>query len=96
MHVLHQIRMGRWKPYDQLVQMKQDRIILIFQCQVVKTIVSQYCEHLSAAGVTRYIRFREPKPLEAWECRQARTHGKIVLSGHIIQGMIEAVSHAEG
>jgi hypothetical protein len=47
--------------------------------------MSQYCCHWSTAGVTRYIQFREPKPLMAWECRQARTHGKVVLSGHTIQ-----------
>ncbi len=50
----------------------------------------QYCCHWSSAGVTRYIWFREPKPLEAWECRQARTHGKVVLSEHTIQAAIGA------
>jgi hypothetical protein len=40
--------------------------------------------------VTRYIQFREPKPLEAWGCRQARAHAKVVLSGPTIQATIGA------
>jgi hypothetical protein len=31
--------------YGEIVQMKQDQIILIFRCQVIETIVSQYCDH---------------------------------------------------
>jgi hypothetical protein len=60
--------------------------------------VSQYCGHWSSAGVTLYIQFREPKALEAWECRQARTHGKVgkvVIGCRTIQATIGAtVSHA--
>jgi hypothetical protein len=52
-----------------------------FRCIVVETLVAQYCGMFSAAGVTRYIRFRELKPLEAWECWQARRSGKIVING---------------
>jgi hypothetical protein len=33
--------------YGERVQMKQDRIIPIFRCQVVETIISQYCGHWS-------------------------------------------------
>jgi hypothetical protein len=47
---------------------KQDRVIPVLRCQVIETIVSQYCGHFSA-GVVRYICFRESKALEAWECR---------------------------
>jgi hypothetical protein len=80
--------------YGEIVQMKQDRIIPIFRCQAVETIVSQYCGHWSLAGVTRYIRFREPKPLEAWECMQARIHDKVVISGRTIQAtIVAAISH---
>jgi hypothetical protein len=46
----------------------------------------------SAAGVTRYIRFRELKPLEAWECRQARRSGKIVINGRTFKGKIGATA----
>jgi hypothetical protein len=75
--------------------MKQDRINPIFRCHVVETIISQYCGHWSSEGVTRYIRFREPKPLEAWECRKARSHGKVVISSRTIQATIGAtISHA--
>jgi hypothetical protein len=48
--------------YGEIVQIKQDRIISVFRFQVIETIVSQYCGHFSSAGVTRYIRFRDPKP----------------------------------
>ncbi len=67
--------------------MKQDRIMPIFQCQVVETINSQYYNHWSTGN----IRFREPTPLEAWEYRQSRVHRKVVLSGHTIQ---TTISHA--
>jgi hypothetical protein len=79
--------------YGEIVQMTQDRIIPIFRCQVIETIVSQYCGHWSSVGVTCYIRFRESKALEAWECRQARSHGKVVI--RTIQATIGAtISHA--
>jgi hypothetical protein len=58
--------------YGEIVQIKQDRMIPVFRCVVVETLVAQYCGMFSAVGVTRYIRFRELKPLEAWECRKAR------------------------
>jgi hypothetical protein len=46
----------------------------------------------SAAGVARYIRFREPRALEAWECRQARKSGKIVINGRMFEGKIGATA----
>jgi hypothetical protein len=48
--------------------------------------VSQYCgTHC----------FREPKALEAWECCQARSHGKVVIGGHTVQAKVGAtMSHA--
>jgi hypothetical protein len=46
----------------------------------------------SAAGVARYIRFREPRTLEAWDCRQARKSGKIVINGKTFQGKIGATA----
>jgi hypothetical protein len=54
--------------YGEVAQVKQDRMIPVFRCMVVETLVSQYCGMFSAAGVKRYIRFRELRPLEAWEC----------------------------
>jgi hypothetical protein len=35
-----------------------------------------------------HIRFRELKPLEAWECRQARRSGKILLNGRMVKGKV--------
>jgi hypothetical protein len=66
--------------YGEIVQIKQDRMIPVFRCLVIETVASQYCGHFSSAGVTRYIRFREPKSLEAWECRQAKKNGKVVIN----------------
>jgi hypothetical protein len=46
----------------------------------------------SAAGVTRYIRFRELKPIEAWECRKARTRGLLTINGRVVSGKVGATS----
>jgi hypothetical protein len=78
--------------YGEIVQIKQDRMIPIFRCIVVETLISQYCGMFSAAGVTRYMRFRELKPIEAWECRQARRSGKIVINGRTLEGKIGATA----
>jgi hypothetical protein len=43
--------------YGEIVQIKQDRMIPVFRCIVVETLVAQYCGMFSAAGVTRYIGF---------------------------------------
>jgi hypothetical protein len=70
-------------------------MIPVFRCLVIETIVSQYCGLFSSAGVTRDIKFREPKSLEAWECRQAKKNGKVVINGRTLQAKIGAtVSHA--
>jgi hypothetical protein len=45
-----------------------------------------------AAGVARYICFWEPRTLEAWECRQARKSGKVVINGKTFQGKIGATA----
>ncbi len=55
--------------YGEIVQIKQDRMIPVFRCIILETLISQYCGMFSAAGVTGYIRFREPRALEAWKCR---------------------------
>jgi hypothetical protein len=78
--------------YGEIVQIKQDRMIPVFRCIVVETLLSQYCGMFSAARVARYIRFRELKPLEAWECRQARGSGKIVINGRTLEGKIGATA----
>jgi hypothetical protein len=78
--------------YREIVQIKQDRMIPVFRCVVIETIVSQYCGHFSAASVTRYIRFREPKTLEAWECRQARRKEKVTINGRSFQAKIGSMA----
>jgi hypothetical protein len=78
--------------YGEIVQIKQDRMIPVFRCIVIETLISQYCGMFSAAGVTRYIRFREPRAPEAWECRQARRISKIVINGRTFEGKIWATA----
>jgi hypothetical protein len=51
--------------YGEIVQIKQDRMIPVFRCIVIETLIAQYCGMFSAAGVARYIRFQEPRALEA-------------------------------
>jgi hypothetical protein len=80
--------------YGEVAQVKQDRMISVFRCMVVETLVAQYCGMFSAAGVKRYIRFCELRPLEAWECRQARLNGQVHINGKTVAGKIGAtVSH---
>jgi hypothetical protein len=78
--------------YGEIVQIKQDRMIPVFRCIVIETLVAQYCGMFSAAGVKRYIRFRELRPLEAWECRQARLNGKIHINGKVLKGKVGATA----
>jgi hypothetical protein len=46
----------------------------------------------SAVGVKRYIRYRELRPLEAWECRQARLNGQIRINGKVLKGKVGATA----
>ncbi len=39
--------------YGEVAQVKQDRMIPVFRCMVVETLVAQYCGMFSAAGVKR-------------------------------------------
>jgi hypothetical protein len=77
--------------YGKIVQIKQDRMIPVFRCVVVETLVAQYCGIFSAAGITRYIRFRELK-FEAWECRKARRSGQIIINRRMVKGKIGATA----
>jgi hypothetical protein len=78
--------------YGEIVQIKQDRMIPVFRCTVVETLVAQYCGMFSAAGVTRYIRFRELKPIEAWECQKARTSGLLTINGRVVSRKVGATA----
>jgi hypothetical protein len=37
--------------YGEIMQIKQDRMIPVFRCLMIETIVSQYCRLFSSAGV---------------------------------------------
>jgi hypothetical protein len=37
----------------EILQQKPKRPVEVFHCQIFETVVSQYCGHNSAAGVTR-------------------------------------------
>jgi hypothetical protein len=39
--------------FGEIVQIKQDRMIPVFRCTVIETLVAEYCGMFSAAGVTR-------------------------------------------
>ncbi len=41
--------------YGEIVQIRQDRMIPVFRCMVIETLVAQYCGMFSAAGVTQYL-----------------------------------------
>jgi hypothetical protein len=80
--------------YGDIGQVKQDRMIPVFRCVVIETLVAQYCGMFLATGVKRYIRFRELRPLKAWECRQARLNGQVHINGKMLVGKIGAtISH---
>jgi hypothetical protein len=44
----------------EIVQQNRERTIPVFRCHVVESVFSQYWGHSSVAGVTRYLKFREP------------------------------------
>jgi hypothetical protein len=80
--------------YGEIVQIQQDRMKPVFRCTVIETLVAQHCGMFSHVGVTRYLKLRELKPMEAWECRKARTSGSILINGHPVDGKVGAtVSH---
>ena len=63
--------------FGEIVQIKGERTVPIFRCRVIESIVSQYCGFLSAGGVTRYLKWREPRAVEAQDCRDAERTGKL-------------------
>jgi hypothetical protein len=73
----------------EVVQIKRERTINVFRCQVLETLVSHYCGHSSAAGVTRYLKFREPLLVEANSCRKALTEdGNITIANRNFRARI--------
>jgi hypothetical protein len=79
----------------EVVQIKRERTINVFRCQVLETLVSQYCGHSSAAGVTRYLRFREPLLVEAISCRKALSDsGNITIANRNFARIGTTTSHS--
>jgi hypothetical protein len=67
--------------FGEIVQMKKDRTVPVFRCMVIESVMSQYCGFNSAGGVVWYITFREPRRVEAQDCRAAKEKGKMMVGG---------------
>ncbi len=67
--------------FGEIVQMKKDRTVPVFRCTVIESVMSQYCGFNSAGGVVRYITFRDPRRVEARECRATKETGKMSVGG---------------
>jgi len=73
-----------------IIQMRRERIITVQRCTVMESTFSQYCGHSSATGVTRYLKFREPRLVEAQHCRQAFSQGgKIKINNEEFKAVID-------
>jgi hypothetical protein len=73
----------------EIVQQKRERTISVFRCHVIESVFFQYCGHSSAAGVTRYIKFRELLLVEPEMCRRAQqTDGNITIAGRVFRGNV--------
>ena len=53
-----ELRVERMLPAE-IIQIRKTRTIPVLRCLAVVTEVSQYCGHSSAAGVMRFLKFRE-------------------------------------
>ncbi len=67
--------------FTEIIQMKQDRMVPVFRCSVIESVMSQYCGFNSAGGVVRYITFREPSRVEAQDCWAASVTHKLTVGG---------------
>jgi hypothetical protein len=65
--------------FGERVQMKKDRTVPVFRCTVIESVMSQYCGFNLAGGVVRYLTFREPRRVEAQECRATKEKGKMAV-----------------
>jgi hypothetical protein len=73
----------------EIVQQKRERTIPVFRCHVAESVFSQYCGHSSAAGVTRYLKFREPLIVDPVECARAKdSNGNITINGKVFNARI--------
>jgi len=73
----------------EIIQQRRETVVPIFRCQIFETVFTQYCGHSSAAGVLRYLKFRQPLLVEPAVCRAAKARkGKISVNGQEINGKI--------
>jgi hypothetical protein len=73
----------------EIVQQKRERTIPVFRCHVVESVFSKYCGHSSAAGVTRYLKFREPPIVDPVECARAKeNNGNLTINGKVFNARI--------
>jgi hypothetical protein len=73
----------------EIVQQKRERMIPVFRCHMVESVFSQYCGHSSGAGVTRYLKFREPLIVDPMECARAKdSNGNITINGKMFNARI--------
>jgi hypothetical protein len=52
--------------------MKRDQTVPVFHCTVNESVMSQYSGFNSAGDMVRYLTFREPRRVEAQDCRAAK------------------------
>jgi len=77
----------------EIIQMRRERIISVQRCTVMESTFSQYCGHSSAAGVTRYLKFHEPRLVEAQHCQQSFSQGgKIKINNEKFKAVIGTTS----
>ncbi len=67
--------------WGEVIQMKQDRYIQVYRCEVIESVWSQYCGWNHAAGVLRPIRWREPRVVEPQDCRISNMTGFLKING---------------
>jgi hypothetical protein len=70
-----------WTILGEIVQMKRNCTMPVFCCTVIESVMNQYCGFNSAGGVVHYLTFREPRRVEAQECRAAKEKGKMAVGG---------------
>ena len=86
------LRVERILPAE-IIQIRKTRTIPVLRCLAVVTEVSQYCGHSSAAGVMRFLKFRETATVESQSCRDAFDNKrKIEVGGRIYPAVIGSTS----
>ena len=86
------LRVERILPAE-IIQIRKTRTIPVLRCLAVVTEVSQYCGHSSAAGVMRFLKFRETATVESQSCRDAFDNkGKLEVGGRVYPAVIGSTS----